>query len=236
MAGLNIVSQRDFSSSHLRAIDAFVDRMQYDFYVRAAAIAVEPIESIDLVKLCTKWKMRRRLPFEYASFVSSDFDLESLKSFLKTSVNLTSIGGKPTPAIYFSKLENDVSIAHKYVPGWYKWLNDPEMGSGEAALISQYSNYNILFATYDDTRIQKNINISAGIPDYKSLSDTKDGVHATADSMKDHSVWGVETVAIWNISCLNQIKYYKNIAPWSYSTEPIFDDYASFLPGFSFDL
>ena len=70
MAGLNIVSQRDFSSSHLRAIDAFVDRMQYDFYVRAAAIAVEPIESIDLVKLCTKWKMRRRLPFEYASFVS----------------------------------------------------------------------------------------------------------------------------------------------------------------------
>lgn len=34
--------------------------------------------------------------------------------------------------------------------------------------------------------------------------------------------WGVETVAVWNFNCIENMKYFQNTGQWSYAIKPLF--------------
>jgi hypothetical protein len=234
MAGLNIVSQRDFSSGHLRAIEAFVDRMQCNFYVRAVAGVQKPSKNIGLFDLCTNLKTNRgRYSFEYASFVNPGGD--ALAAFLETSKNLKSdSNGKPDPALYFSKIESLKS--GQFVPSWYSWLHDGELGSGLPSMIEFYSHKDILFARFDMKVIKDISGNTEQLPNYNEHSIMNDGVYSSVLTQPNFIKWGVETIAVWNVHCCNQVEYYKNIGSWSYSKVPIFKDYLSEIPGYNMNV
>ena len=61
-------------------------------------------------------------------------------------------------------------------------------------------------------------------PDYASKIKDYDSVHATVTTSSDFNKWGVETIAVWCIAGLNEMKGYKSSGDWSYETLPLIDD------------
>ncbi len=208
--------------------------------------ALETKKIINLYELCEKMKKEG---YEYASFIPEGMDV--LKGFKVPSSKLgADLSDKPTHSIYFSKLESldSENFKNKIVPAWFNWLHDVE--HGDTGKIERYENSNILFAKLDKSRICEVSDIlkkskTAGLDpllikqiidnpdlsdifsstDYASKRSDFDGVHANAISQRDFIKWGVETIAVWCIACINEMKCYKNSGSWSYDKKTLFHEW-----------
>ena len=203
-------------------------------------------KSIHLYLLCNKMKEEG---FEYASFIPTGMDV--LKGFIAPPGDFGSDWtGKPTHSIYFSKLVSLDGSSTDTVPAWFNWLHNTE--DGDTSKIILYKNSNILFAKYDKSRICEVGDIPLKIkteglnpmyvqifgedpsilpmisnPDYASKKNDFDGVHATVTTMSDFSKWGVETIAVWCIAGLNQMKYFRSSGDWSYEKSLLLEEWGS---------
>ena len=52
---------------------------------------------------------------------------------------------------------------------------------------------------------------------------TYDGIEVDpTDPQFNGKAWGVDTVAVWNFGCINEMKYFRNTGEWSYAKMPLF--------------
>lgn len=245
--GLQAITQK-----LIACINRLEKNSSHDIDARGFHLGTLAAGGISLFDLCRKMKQKG---FEYASFIPSDMDV--LKGFKNTHRDLCSdYYGKPTHSIYFSKLESVSNDSEgqsgKFAPGWFNWLHDLEDGPNDPEKIAKYQNSKILFAQFDPSRVGEVNDIKKFgvlidtnphprdrshastyqrilLPDYAGIQDKYDGVHTKIETPMDASNWAVETIAIWNTSCLNQMKYFDNTGKWSYAKEPLFDGYGAEL-------
>ena len=53
---------------------------------------------------------------------------------------------------------------------------------------------------------------------------TYDGIEVDPTNPQfNRKSWGVDTVAVWNFGCINEMKYFRNTGEWSYAKMPLFD-------------
>ena len=71
------------------------------------------------------------------------------------------------------------------------------------------------------------------VPDYAKIgltppmparktAEVYDGIHVGMESPQYKADWGVDTVAVWNLNCIFDMKYFQNTGEWSYATKSLF--------------
>lgn len=183
-------------------------------------------EMVDIENLCKKMYMQG---YRYATFLSTRFGDLSHNEDKETNHfpnDGTHFYPRPVSACYFSELENfdhgEGEINH--APQWYYHVV-------HELLSARFKNRDIAFAKFKPLTLMKDtskflahhkkIN-EKGIPTFNwpLITQTFRGIIVSSPEIRD-SGWGVNTVAVWNFDCLQEVKIFKNVGEYKYNPVPV---------------
>jgi hypothetical protein len=160
--------------------------------------------------------------------------------------------GKPKNSIMFTRISNDETssnLVQQFIPEIYEWLSNPkderrdlliDKRGDKQKIFDLLSRCDIAFGNVDEFQIfDSNTNkipmtiTEVGRNHYARFADCEEisksrgkdnkGVEIHVSDVMLEDLWGVDTTAVWDRSCIENMTYYRNCGKWTYEKEEVFD-------------